>query len=345
MRCYVNQLKTQLNKGINPFYLVMGEEPFQVQSCTNDIRKNAKIHGFDEVLKFSILPQFDWNEITQEYNSLSLFSDKRIIEIELGDQKAGQTGSSALKSLAENINPDCIVIIKGNKAGQDIQRSAWFKALDKQGLFIPCYEITANHLNTWLNQQCQNLSLVLDQQAKQFLLESTQGNLLATHQELEKLVLLYGNNAITKEHLRSVLRNQSKFDIFDLSDALLNGNLKQIIEILSNLKNNHNEVASVSWAITRDAQQLFDMSSALQSGENINQVFKTHNVWKNKQALYQNALNRIPFSQLKHILVLLAQFDIGFKSGALVSPWQALAHIAISFTQTFAAALPIYKED
>ena len=126
---------------------------------------------------------------------------------------------------------------------------------------------------------------------------------------------------------------------------MLNGNLKQIIEILSNLKNNHNEVASVSWAITRDAQQLFDMSSALQSGENINQVFKTHNVWKNKQALYQNALNRIPFSQLKHILVLLAQFDIGFKSGALVSPWQALAHIAISFTQTFAAALPIYKED
>jgi DNA polymerase-3 subunit delta len=303
VRCYVNQLKTQLNKGLNPFYLVMGEEPFQVQSCTNDIRDNAKKNGFSEVLKFSILPQFDWNEITQEYNSLSLFSDKRIIEIELGDQKAGQAGSNALKSLAQHVNPDCIIIIKGNKAGQDIQRSAWFKALDKQGLFVPCYEITANHLNTWLNQQCQNLSLVLDQQAKQFLLESTQGNLLATHQELEKLVLLYGSSEITKDHLLSVLRNQSKFDIFDLSDALLNGNVQQIINIINNLKSNHNEVASISWAITRDAQQLFEMSNALQSGENINQVFKSHNVWKNKQALYQHALTRIPVSQLKHIWI------------------------------------------
>ena len=185
MRCYVNQLKTQLNKGIIPFYLVMGEEPFQVQNCTKDIRDNAKTHGFDEVLKFSILPQFDWNEVTQEYNSLSLFSDKRILEIDLGDQKAGVVGANALKSLAQNINPDCIVIIKGNKAGQDIQRSAWFKVLDKQGLFIPCYEISGNHLNTWLNQQCQNLALMLDQQAKHFLLESTLGNLLATYQELE----------------------------------------------------------------------------------------------------------------------------------------------------------------
>lgn len=87
MRCYVNQLKNQLNKGITPFYLVMGEEPFQVQNCTNDIRNNAKKNGFSEVLKFSVLPQFDWNEVTQEYNSLSLFNDKRIIEIELGDHK------------------------------------------------------------------------------------------------------------------------------------------------------------------------------------------------------------------------------------------------------------------
>ena len=80
------------------------------------------------------------------YNSLSLFSDKRILEIDLGDQKAGVVGANALKSLAQNINPYCIVIIKGNKAGQDIQRSAWFKVLDKQGLFIPCYEISGNQI-------------------------------------------------------------------------------------------------------------------------------------------------------------------------------------------------------
>ncbi|SFC29098.1 DNA polymerase III subunit delta [Pseudoalteromonas denitrificans] len=345
MRCYVNQLPAQLNKNLNPFYLVMGEEPFQVQKCTNDIRKQAKKNGFDEVIKFSILPQFDWNEIAQEYNSLSLFSDKRIIEIDLAEQKTGQTGAKFLKSLAEHINPDCIVIIKGNKAGQDIQRTAWFKALDKQGLFIPCYEITDNHLNTWLNQQCQNLSLKLDHQAKQFLLESTQGNLLATHQELEKLVLLYANKPITKADLTSVLLNQSKFDIFDLSDALLQGNLDNIVNIISNIKKNHGEVTSVSWAITRDAQQLLDMSQALQLGENTNQLFKKHNIWKNKQALYQNALNRIPLAQLKHIIILLAQFDISYKSGLLVSPWQALAHIGVCFTQTFSVSLPIYNED
>jgi DNA polymerase III subunit delta len=343
MRCYVNQLESKLRQGMHPVYIVMGEEPFQVQRCIDQIHAYAKKNGYDEVIKFTLLPQFDWQEVIQEYNSLSLFSTLRIIEIDLSDQKPGQPGANAFKQLSELDNQDCILIIKGEKAGQDIQKTAWFKALDAKGMFIPCYEITGNHLYQWLDSECHALQVSLTQDAKHILLEANQGNLLAIFQELEKLALIYGSELVDSEKLHPVLVNQSKFDIFDLSDAILQGEPVKIIEILTTLKQLNTEPTSVLWTLSRDAQQLLDMNIALHAGHTMPLVLKQFKVWKNKQLLFQNALNRISQQQLQNIIQLLAQFDTAFKSGSLISPWQSLAQICLSFGITFSSPLPIYK--
>ncbi|MBQ4831679.1 DNA polymerase III subunit delta [Pseudoalteromonas sp. MMG010] len=345
MRCYANQLPNELNKTLKPFYLVFGEEPFQEAQCVTQIKQAAKAQGFDEVIKFTLMQSFDWHEIIAQYQSMSLFSARTIIELDLNQQKPGTIGSNTFKKLVDLINPDTLLIVKGAKAGQDVQRSAWFKALDKHGLFIPCYPLNGNHLSRWLDEQCKRLSLNMLPDAKRCLINATEGNLLACFQELEKLSLLHGDSTISESIVLQGLLNQAKFDIFDLSAALLNGQSQQGIKILTKLANDNTEVATILWAINKDLTTLKSISQGLLRNQPLASLFKQKGVWKNQQASVQSAINRLKIENIEQISNDLALFDSQYKQGLLVAPYQALAHICIKFCQPVSIPLPHHNDN
>ncbi|TMO77825.1 DNA polymerase III subunit delta [Pseudoalteromonas sp. S3785] len=342
MRCYANQLPSELNKGLKPFYLVFGEEPFQEAQCVQQIRDTAKAQGFDEVIKFTLMQGFDWQEIIAQYQSMSLFSARTIIELDLNQQKPGTPGSNTFKKIVDLINPDTILIVKGAKASQDVQRGAWFKALDKHGVFVPCYPLVGNHLKRWLDDQVARLSLNMQNEAKLSLINATEGNLLACFQELEKLSLLHGNALITQQLVMQGLLNQAKFDIFDLSDALLNGHAKQAIKVLNKLASDNTEVVSILWAINKELTSLLTIQQGLLNGEPIAQLFKKNGIWKNQQGPVQNAINRLNINTLEQISSELALFDSSYKQGNLIAPYQAIAHICIKFCQPLDIPMPCH---
>ncbi|MFY8326245.1 DNA polymerase III subunit delta [Pseudoalteromonas sp. ZZD1] len=345
MRCYANQLPNELKKALQPFYLVFGEEPFQIAQCAQQIRTCAKQHGFDEVIKFTLMPGFDWQELIAQYQSMSLFSARTLIELDLNGQKPGTVGSQTFKRLVELTNPDTLLIVTGAKASQDIQRSAWFKALDKQGVFVPCYPLSGNHLQRWLDEQCARLDINMQPDAKRTLIDATEGNLLACFQELEKLSLLHGNALIDQQRVLQGLLNQAKFDIFDLSDALLQGNSRQAIKVLTKLAGDNTEAVSILWTINKEANTLLSLQLGLQQGENLTALFKQKAIWKNQQGPISQALNRLTVHTLEHIMSLLAQFDASYKQGNLIKPYQALAHICLVFCQPVAVSLPAHPLD
>jgi DNA polymerase-3 subunit delta len=342
MRCYANQLPAELKKELKPFYLVFGEEPFQEAQCVQLIRDTAKAQGFDEVIKLTLMQGFDWQEIIAQYQSMSLFSARVIIELDLNHQKPGTIGANTFKHIVQLINPDTLLIVKGAKASQDIQRAAWFKALDKHGLFVPCYPLAGNHLSRWLDDQCRRLSLNMNSDAKRSLLNATEGNLLACFQELEKLSLLYNNTLITEQMVLQGLLNQAKFDIFDLSDALLNGNAQQAIKILNKLASDNTEVVTILWAINKELSTLHAIQTGLLTGQSMATLFKQKAIWKNQQGAVQHALNRLNLNSLEQINSDLALFDSSLKQGLLIAPYQALAHICIKFCQPVNVALPCH---
>ncbi|WP_283710480.1 DNA polymerase III subunit delta [Pseudoalteromonas prydzensis] len=342
MRCYANQLPNELKKGLQPFYLVFGEEPFQVAQCAQQIRQTAKQQGFDEVVKLTLMPGFDWQELIAQYQSMSLFSARTLIELDLNFQKPGIAGSQTFKQLLDLNNPDTVLIVKGAKASQDIQRSAWFKSLDKLGIFVPCYPLTGNHLSRWLDEQCQRLQINMQNDAKRTLIDATEGNLLACFQELEKLSLLHGTALIDQQQVLQGLLNQAKFDIFDLSDSLLQGNSRQAIKVLNKLAGDNAEAVSILWTITKEANTLLSLQLGLQQGEQLATLFKQNAIWKNQQGPIQQALNRLSIATLEQITQLLAQFDASYKQGNLVKPYQALAHICLVFCQPLAFPLPAH---
>ena len=344
MRIYANQLPQQLQKGLAPFYMVFGEEPFQVNECIAQIKDCAKQQGFDEIIKLSAGAQFDWQEVDAHYQSMSLFSARTLIDIDLNGQKPGKTGAEHLKKYVESINPDCIIILHGGKASQEIQRSAWFKALDKQGLFVPCYPLTGNHLRRWLDGHCRRLGLNLDNDAKQVLLDTTQGNLLACHQELEKLSLLFGQRAIDARTLMRMVLNQSRFDIFDLANAVLSGDADKAMQVLQRLQNDNTEPTAIAWALTKEAQQLQKLCVLQSQGSDFANACKQLAIWKNQQGLYSQAIQRLHNEQVTNILDLLADFDSAYKSGRLASPFPMLAHISMSFCKQLPFAAPCFEQ-
>ena len=344
MRIYANQLAQQLSRGLAPFYMVFGDEPFQVDECIRHIRQNARQQGFDEVIKLTAGAQFDWQELDGHYHSLSLFSSRTLIELDLNGQKPAKTGAEHLKRCAQGVNPDCIIVIRGMKASQDVQRSAWFKALDKEGIFVPCYPLTGNHLRRWLDNHCQRLGLNLEGDAKQVLLDTTEGNLLACHQELEKLALLYANKAIDGRTLTGMLLNQNKFDIFDLANAVLGGEGDKAMQVLARLQNDNTEPTAIAWALGKEAQQLLTLAELRHQGQDFNSACKKLGIWKNQQPLYQRALQRLDMARMEQLCDLLSDFDSQFKSGKLSSPYPMLAHISMSFCRTLAFSAPIFSE-
>jgi len=340
MRIYPNQVASNLKQGLAPFYLLFGEEAFLLNHAATQIKSTAKAQGFDEVIRFAVSPQFDWQEVVQEYASLSLFSNRKIIELELADSKPNAAASKLLQSLAQNPNPDCILMLKGEKVGSDIQRGAWFKAFDKDGVFIPCYALQGNQLFTWLEQQCQQLGLQLTPDAKSLLVEYNQDNLFAIAQELEKLALLNPTDSISAEVLAPTLVNQSRLDVFDLSDALLKGDSEQISKVVLKLKQDNVEPTIILWALVRECENLEAMSRVVSLGESISSVLQQFKVWKNKQAITERALRRIESTQLSAIMAALAEFDLAYKQHLHIDAYQHLLHIALMFVGPMPFALP-----
>ncbi|MDE3273723.1 DNA polymerase III subunit delta [Pseudoalteromonas sp. G4] len=340
MRIYPNQVASNLKQGLAPFYLLFGEEAFLLNLAATQIKSAAKSQGFDEIIRFAVSPQFDWQEVLQEYASLSLFSNRKIIELELGDSKPNAAASKLLQSLAQNPNPDCILMLKGEKVGSDIQRGAWFKAFDKEGIFIPCYALQGNQLFAWLDQQCQQHHLQLTADAKTLLVEYNQDNLFAIAQELEKLSLLGLKGSISAEVLAPTLVNQSRLDVFDLSDALLKGDSEKISKIVLKLKQENVEPTIILWALVRECESLEAMARAVSLGDSISNVLQQFKVWKNKQTLTESALRRIDQLQLNAIMTALAEFDLAYKQHLHIDAYQHLLHISLMFVGPLPFVVP-----
>lgn len=345
MRCYANQLPANLARSLAPFYMVFGDEPYQAEQAVQQIKQQAKQHGFDEVIKLAYHSGFNWQKLDSHYASMSLFSSRILIELDLNQQKPAKTGADHLKRYCENPNPDCIIILKGQKAGQDIQRSAWFKALDKQGVFVPCYPLEGAHFSRWLDTQLKRLNLRLAPDAKRALLDATQGNLLACAQELEKLALLHGEQPISEQQVLAGLLNQSQFDIFDLSASVLAGNAEQALTILSRLQAKNVEPTTIAWALNKELNTLTQLQQLQQQNAPLNSAFKQLGIWQKQQGQYQHALARLPLSQTAHLSTLLAQFDSHVKRGELSHIYAALGHICTAFCQPVPFALPILASD
>jgi len=330
MRIYHNQLITTLNQSIKPVWLIFGDEPWQKNDSLLQIKAHAHQQGFAEIIRFNADDKFDWQQILDEYQSLSLFANQRIIEIELSSGKIGDKGSKLMLELAEQLHNDVILIFHGPRLDTSASNRKWFKNLTNLGCYLPLYDLEGKSLQQWLQRQTQQLNLKLDSAIFPLLIELFEGNVLALEQELQKLSILYGQEFITIEQAQQLVINQAKFNPFQLIDALLLGDLTKVIRILDQQQQEGIAIGQLVWFIHKEIKQLLSMLEMLQQGINQATLFKEFRIWDKRKPLYQHALNTIKINDIKLALMRISDVDLISKTSSDFNSFILLADVCLS---------------
>ena len=329
-KLYANQLAGQLSQGLAGCYLIFGEEPLQKLEAIDALRQAAKEQGYDERLSFTLDGQFDWAQLHNELGAMSLFSAKRLIELELS-QKLSPAASDQLKQLAHSLSADIVLVLHGQRGFSEVSKLAWFKQLQQVAVQVAIYPLDDRQAGQWLQQRARVLNLRLSTDAFSLLQHHSAGNLLAARQELEKLALTHPGQLVDAAVLADFLADHSSFTVFQLGDAILAGDGQQALHRLYRLLQQDLEPAIIIWQLQKDLLQLQQLHHQQQQGITPAQTFKQLAIWPKRQPLFQKALQRLSLAYLDYLLQELAAFDRLYKGGQLTDMTTALSHLVCLF--------------
>ena len=329
MRVYPDRLTQQLGKQ-HQCYLLFGDDPWLVNTSHREILDFAKQQGFEERIQLQQETGFNWQELMQEWQAMSLFSSRRIIELTLPTAKPGTEGSSMLQALMQSPNPDMLLIILGPKLAAEQTKSKWFKSLDANGLYVPCATPEGQQFQRWLESRIQYYHLRFDNDAKSMMLTLYEGNLLAADQALKLLQLLSKNQVITTEQLNRYFEDQSRFSVFQLLDALLANQQDKALHMLSQLKGEGTAMPVLLWSLFKELNTLLQLKSAQARGESLSTMWSQHRIWDKRKALYQNALTRLSLEQIETMLAQTSELETKLKQQG-IEDWTGLSHLCLLF--------------
>lgn len=329
MQLRYEQLAEHLQKQLAPIYLVSGDVPLLIQEACDSIRLAAQQQGYTEREIFSVENHFNWQQLLDNANCLSLFSSKQILELRIANSTLGDAGTKALKAYTENLPADKILLITMPKLDSKTQQTSWYKNINNHAVTLAIWLIEAMQLPQWLKQRCAKVGLQIEPLGLQMLADSVEGNLLAAAQEIEKLRLLHGTGKITADDIAQAISNNSRFDIFSLTDAALNGDGKRTIKILDNLQHEGIEPTLILWALAREIRSLESQAHLIANGSSIEKILQEQRVWEKRKPIIRRALQRHHTKSLQQLLIKASHIDRiikGLKSGNV---WDALQQLSL----------------
>ena len=341
MQLALNQLAAHLQKGLRPLYTLHGDEPLQLQEAADAIRAAARAAGHSERSVYTVQgAHFDWSSVLAAGGSFSLFADKKLVEIRIPSGKPGKDGSAAIQQLAENAAQDdsTLTIITLPRLDAATKKGAWFGALDANGVTIQIDPIERAALPQWIAQRLarQNQRVAsgeAGQRTLQFFADRVEGNLLAAHQEIQKLGLLQPEGELSFEVVEQAVLNVARYDVFKLSEAVLSGTLPRAMRMMVGLQAEGTAEVLVHWTLSEDIRNLKRAKDALASGQPLPMVLRSLRIWGNKEKLFERVVPRLTANAAVRLLHSAHVVD-GIVKGLPADnwpsdSWQALRKLAV----------------
>lgn len=313
-----------------PCYLITGDEPLFVDECLHRVRECAKQQGFIERQVFFVENNFDWQVLRQETFNLSLFSDKKILELRLLPNKLLEASAKILVSLLERQPADKIIIFACGKLEKNALNTKWAKKFDEKGAIITLWPLPAAQLPRWIQQRLTQYEMSMDADALKLLAERVSGNLYAAQQEIEKLYLIYGTQPITSTMVLTSVADSSRFNLFQIMDLALNQELKLLLRTITGLKEEGVEPLLVLWGVARELRTLSQMADELaQGGKSAATLVEQYHIWSNRKPIFLKALIRCQPNLLYESLQDAATIDLIIKGHLPGDPWLALMDLVL----------------
>lgn len=308
MELKAEQLASALQRELLPVYLIASDEHLLLEESCAQIIQHAKQVGFTEQERLIVDKTFRWQSLNDANASMSLFGERKIIDLRINSGKPGAEGSDAISTYLANPNPDNLLLIRCPQLKKEQLNAKWVKTIKNSGAFTVIWKIKAAQLPAWIQQRTKQKKLIIDRDAAQILAERVEGNLLAANQEIEKLALLFSENThITAKQIIQTVAHNSRYDVFNLMEHALRGEAKKTLQMYRGLREERTELPIIVWAIRSDIETLLALSE-MRKEKNMAQCFKDLKIWETKQGLYTQALKRME-NNLGKYLVAVAELD------------------------------------
>src|ERR1700694_3086254 len=196
MQLRTEQLHNHLSKSLAAVYAIHGDEPLLALEAADAVRAAARKQGFSERAVLEPSRHFDWSEFTHAAASLSLFAEKKLVELRLATGKPGTQGAEAIAAYCGRPSADIVLLVSVPRLDRNTQNSAWFRALAEAGVVVDIYPVERQRLPAWIAERLARQRQSAPREVLEFLADRVEGNLLAAHQEVQKLALLAPERAL-----------------------------------------------------------------------------------------------------------------------------------------------------
>jgi DNA polymerase-3 subunit delta len=355
MQLALAQLQAHLQKGLRSLYTLHGDEALLVQEAADTIRAAARQQGYTERSVHVVTgAHFDWSEVLAASGSMSLFADRQILEIRLPTGKPGKEGSPMIQQLAQSAegNDSTLTLFVLPRLDSATKKGAWFGALEQFGVSLQIDSLDRAQLPQWIAQRLklQNQSVASGQDGQnclQFFADRVEGNLLAAHQEIQKLALLYPAGELTQAQVESAVSNVARFDVFKLSEAMLAGQVARVQRMLDGLQAEGEAAVLVHYTLAEDIRALKRVKDAMAEGRPLPMALREQRIWGAREKLFERVLPKLSTARLAQLLKNAHQVD-GIVKGLKVAdwptdPWQALQRLALRVSSACAIKAEAFR--
>ena len=330
MRINSEQLADRLAKGLAPLYTVFGAEPLLALEAADRIRAAARKAGYVEREVLTVESGFDWNALAMSAASLSLFGDRKILELRISNGKPGVEGGKAIDAFAANPPADTVSLVLLPEIDRTGQQAKWFQALDAASVLVEAQPVGRERLPDWIGQRLGLQQQRASREALQFIADRVEGNLLAAFQEVQKLALIFPAGELTLEQVREAVVDVSRYDVFQLGEAIHAGNVERIVRMLDGLRGEGEAPPLVLWAVSSEIRALLAIACAQQAKRPITrEMQREHRLWGGRQALMERAARRHDVGALQSALMYAQEVDRMAKGLARGDVWDALLQLAL----------------
>ncbi|MGZ3160091.1 MAG: DNA polymerase III subunit delta [Burkholderiaceae bacterium] len=333
MQLRIDALDAQLSKPLAQLYVITSDEHLLAMEAADKIRKAARAQGFTEREVLVVERSFKWGELLAANQSQSLFGDKKLIELRIPTGKPGKDGGQALQTYAADLSPDNVTLISLPKLDWATQKAAWVAALQQASVYIDIPLVERAHLPNWIGTRLAAQRQSADKAGIDFIAERVEGNLLAAHQEIQKLALLHPEGKLSFEQIQDAVLNVARYDVFKLNEAMLSGDAARLTRMLEGLKGEGEALPLVLWAVADEIRTLLKLKAGIAQGKAIGMLLKEYRIWGPRERLMEPALRRLKLSTLETALQEASQIDKmikGLRAKAFAGDaWDAMLQLGL----------------
>ncbi len=326
------QLAAHLERELRPLYVVYGDEPLLVIEAADAIRARARQQGYSEREVLTVLPHFDWGQLLAAGGNMSLFGDRKLIDLRIPTGKPGKEGGAALQDWCRNLSPDNLLLVTLPELDWREEKAVWFTTLVNAGVAIKLNAPPLAELPGWIAGRLRRQQQSADLDSLKFIAERVEGNLLAAHQEIQKLGLLYPAGALSLAQIREAVLNVARYDIDGLREALLASDIARLSRTLDGLMHEGEAPPLVLWAMSEEIRALAILRSGLDRGRPLDQLLKEAKVWGPRLNPVKKALQRLSTATLETALQHAGKIDRLAKGVGQGNIWEEFLRLGMSLS-------------